>query len=114
MLGSTESAANISSQSNFFFDSAIRAVECGCDIVLIVDNISKLFKAYNFAASEGKPVFIDRVDGRAVQRIKKIMTLSKNTLKGSLTIIALANDKSLSNMDNYIFGEIAPLADKII
>ena len=85
---------------------AQRLVELGQDVVLIIDSITRLARAYNnFAAGSGRTMS-GGLDSRAMERPRQIFGSARNTeTAGSLTILATALIETGSRMDQLIFEE---------
>ncbi len=83
-----------------------RLVELGQDVVLIIDSITRLARAYNnFAAGSGRTMS-GGLDSRAMERPRQIFGSARNTeTAGSLTILATALIETGSRMDQLIFEE---------
>ena len=87
-------------------EKAKRLVEYGRDVVILLDSITRLARAYNtFAPSSGK-VLTGGIDANALQRPKRFFGAARNVEEGgSLTIIATALVETGSKMDEVIFEE---------
>ncbi|MGY6500826.1 MAG: transcription termination factor Rho [Acidimicrobiales bacterium] len=87
-------------------DRAKRLVEGGADVVVILDGITRLARAYNQAAPAGGRVMSGGVDASALYPPKKIFGAARNVEEGgSLTILATALVETGSKMDEVIFEE---------
>lgn len=87
-------------------EKAKRLVECGKDVVIFLDSITRLARAYNTTAPASGKVLTGGVDANALQRPKRFFGAARNTEEGgSLTIIASALVETGSRMDEVIFEE---------
>lgn len=87
-------------------EKAKRMVECGHDVVIILDSITRLARAYNTVQPASGKVLSGGVDANALHRPKRFLGAARNTEeKGSLTIIASALIETGSKMDEVIFEE---------
>lgn len=87
-------------------EKAKRMVECGHDVVIILDSITRLARAYNTVQPPSGKVLSGGVDANALHRPKRFLGAARNTEeKGSLTIIASALIETGSKMDEVIFEE---------
>jgi transcription termination factor Rho len=85
---------------------AKRMVEFGMDVVIMLDSITRLARAYNNVQPSSGKVLSGGVDASALHRPKKFFGAARNTLEsGSLTIIATALIDTGSRMDQVIFEE---------
>lgn len=80
-------------------------VESGLDVVILMDSITKLTRAYNSALPSSGKVLSGGIDPQALLMPKKFFGLARNTQKGSLTILATALVETGSRMDDVIFEE---------
>jgi len=81
-------------------------VECGHDVVIFLDSITRLARAYNTATPASGKVLSGGVDANALQRPKRFFGAARNIEGGgSLTIIATALTDTGSKMDDIIFEE---------
>lgn len=87
-------------------EKAKRMVECGHDVVIFLDSITRLARAYNTATPASGKVLSGGVDANALQRPKRFFGAARNIEGGgSLTIIATALTDTGSKMDDIIFEE---------
>lgn len=87
-------------------EKAKRMVECGHDVVIFLDSITRLARAYNTVAPASGKVLTGGVDANALQKPKRFFGAARNIEKGgSLTIIATALIDTGSKMDEVIFEE---------
>lgn len=87
-------------------EKAKRMVERGKDVVILLDNITRLARAYNTHVPSSGKVLTGGVDANALQRPKRFFGAARNTEEsGSLTIIATALIDTGSRMDDVIFEE---------
>lgn len=87
-------------------EKAKRMVECGHDVVIFLDSITRLARAYNTVAPASGKVLTGGVDANALQKPKKFFGAARNIEGGgSLTIIATALIDTGSKMDEVIFEE---------
>jgi transcription termination factor Rho len=87
-------------------DKAKRMVECGSDVVILLDSITRLARAYNTVQPASGKVLSGGVDANALHKPKRFFGAARNTEeKGSLTIIATALIDTGSKMDEVIFEE---------
>ena len=85
---------------------AKRMVECGHDVVILLDSITRLARAYNTNAPASGKILSGGVDANALQRPKRFFGAARNIENGgSLTIIATALIETGSKMDEVIFEE---------
>lgn len=85
---------------------AKRMVECGHDVVILLDSITRLARAYNTNAPASGKILSGGVDANALQRPKRFFGAARNIEQGgSLTIIATALIDTGSKMDEVIFEE---------
>lgn len=85
-----------------------RMVENGKHVVLFLDSITRLARAYNTVTPSSGKVLTGGIDASAMEGPKKIFGAARNTEeKGSLTIIGTALDKNKSQMDYYILQEFS-------
>ena len=85
---------------------AKRMVELGGDVVIMLDSITRLARAYNMATPSSGKVLSGGLDSNSIHRPKKFFGAARNALeKGSLTIIATALVDTGSRMDQVIFEE---------
>lgn len=87
-------------------EKAKRMVECGHDVVIFLDSITRLARAYNTVAPASGKVLTGGVDANALQKPKRFFGAARNIEDGgSLTIIATALIDTGSKMDEVIFEE---------
>ena len=87
-------------------EKAQRMVECGHDVVIFLDSITRLARAYNSVQPASGKVLSGGVDANALHKPKRFFGAARNTEeKGSLTIIATALIDTGSKMDEVIFEE---------
>ncbi len=88
-------------------EKAKRMVECGHDVVIFLDSITRLARAYNSVQPASGKVLSGGVDANALHKPKRFFGAARNTEeKGSLTIIATALIDTGSKMDEVIFEEV--------
>ncbi len=87
-------------------EKAKRMVECGHDVVILLDSITRLARAYNTCAPASGKILSGGVDANALQKPKRFFGAARNIEGGgSLTIIATAITETSSKMDEVIFEE---------
>lgn len=87
------------------FEKAKRLVESGHDVVLLMDSLTRLARAYNIATNSGRTMS-GGVDSEALKKPRKLFSLARNVENGgSLTILATALVNTGSRMDDVIFEE---------
>lgn len=87
-------------------EKAKRLVEIGKDVVIILDSITRLARAYNAIAPSSGKILTGGIDANALQRPKRLFGAARNTEEGgSLTIIGSALVDTGSRMDEVIFEE---------
>ena len=87
-------------------EKAKRLVECGHDVVILLDSITRLARAYNTVSPASGKVLSGGVDANALHRPKRFFGAARNIENGgSLTIIATALTETGSKMDDVIFEE---------
>ena len=87
-------------------EKAKRLVECGMDVVIFLDSITRLARAYNTLAPSTGKILSGGIDAGALQRPKRFFGAARNVEEGgSLTIIATALVETGSKMDEVIFEE---------
>ncbi len=92
--------------SNMVLEKAKRLVECGHDVVILLDSITRLARAYNTVAPASGKVLSGGVDANALQKPKRFFGAARNIEEGgSLTILATALTETGSKMDDVIFEE---------
>ena len=94
------------SDRGIVLDKAKRMVECGHDVVIFLDSITRLARAYNTVAPTSGKILSGGVDANALQKPKRFFGAARNIEGGgSLTIIATALIDTGSKMDEVIFEE---------
>ena len=92
--------------ADLVLSKAKRLVECGHDVVILLDSITRLARAYNTIAPASGKILTGGVDANALQRPKRFFGAARNIEGGgSLTIIASALTETGSKMDEVIFEE---------
>jgi len=92
--------------SNIVLEKAKRMVECGHDVVILLDSITRLARAYNTVSPASGKVLSGGVDANALHKPKRFFGAARNIEDGgSLTIIATALTETGSKMDEVIFEE---------
>lgn len=92
--------------ADLVLSKAKRMVECGHDVVILLDSITRLARAYNTIAPASGKILSGGVDANALQRPKRFFGAARNIENGgSLTIIATALIDTGSKMDEVIFEE---------
>jgi transcription termination factor Rho len=87
-------------------ERAKRLVELGRDVVVLIDSITRLGRAYNMAAPSGGRILTGGIDARAVHPPKRLLGAARNLQDGgSLTILATALVETGSKMDEHLFEE---------
>jgi transcription termination factor Rho len=87
-------------------DKARRLVECGHDVVILLDSITRLARAYNTVQPSSSRILSGGIDAGALQKPKRFFGAARNIEgPGSLTIIATALIETGSKMDEVIFEE---------
>ncbi len=87
-------------------EKAKRLVECGHDVVILLDSITRLARAYNTVAPPSGKILSGGVDANALHKPKRFFGAARNVENGgSLTIIATALIETGSKMDEVIFEE---------
>ncbi|OON69015.1 transcription termination factor Rho [Hymenobacter sp. CRA2] len=87
-------------------DKAKRLVECGHDVVILLDSITRLARAYNTVQPSSSRILSGGIDAGALQKPKRFFGAARNVENGgSLTIIATALIDTGSKMDEVIFEE---------
>jgi len=101
-----EEAAKHVKVANLVLSKAQRMVECGHDVVILLDSITRLARAYNTVQPSSGKVLSGGVDANALQKPKRFFGAARNIENGgSLTIIATALIDTGSKMDEVIFEE---------
>jgi transcription termination factor Rho len=92
--------------ANLVLEKGKRLVECGHDVVILLDSITRLARAYNTTAPSSGKVLSGGVDANALQKPKRFFGAARKIEDGgSLTIIATALTDTGSKMDEVIFEE---------
>jgi transcription termination factor Rho len=92
--------------ANIVLEKAKRLVECGHDVVILLDSITRLARAYNTVQPASGKVLSGGVDSNALQKPKRFFGAARNVENGgSLSIIATALTETGSKMDEVIFEE---------
>ena len=92
--------------ANMVLEKARRLVECGHDVVILLDSITRLARAYNTVQPASGKVLTGGVDANALQKPKRFFGAARNIEGGgSLTILATALTDTGSKMDDVIFEE---------
>lgn len=92
--------------ANMVLEKAKRMVECGHDVVILLDSITRLARAYNTVQPASGKVLSGGVDANALQKPKRFFGAARNIENGgSLTILATALTETGSKMDDVIFEE---------
>ena len=92
--------------ANIVLEKAKRMVECGHDVVILLDSITRLARAYNTVAPASGKILSGGIDANALHKPKRFFGSARNIENGgSLTIIATALVETGSKMDEVIFEE---------
>ncbi len=92
--------------SSIVLEKAKRMVECGHDVVILLDSITRLARAYNTVVPSSGKILSGGVDANALHKPKRFFGAARNVENGgSLTIIATALIETGSKMDDVIFEE---------
>jgi transcription termination factor Rho len=92
--------------ANIVLEKAKRLVECGHDVVILLDSITRLARAYNTVAPASGKILSGGIDANALHKPKRFFGAARNIENGgSLTIIATALTDTGSKMDEVIFEE---------
>ena len=92
--------------ANMVLEKAKRMVECGHDVVILLDSITRLARAYNTVQPASGKVLSGGVDANALHKPKRFFGAARNIENGgSLTILATALTETGSKMDEVIFEE---------
>lgn len=92
--------------ANIVIEKAKRLVECGHDVVILLDSITRLARAYNTVQPASGKILSGGVDANALHKPKRFFGAARNIEKGgSLSIIATALTETGSKMDEVIFEE---------
>jgi len=101
-----ESADRHVQVAEIVLEKAKRLVECGGDVIILLDSITRLARAYNTVAPASGKVLTGGIDANALQRPKRFFGAARNIEGGgSLTIIATALIDTGSRMDEVIYEE---------
>jgi len=101
-----ESAEKHVRVANIVLDKAKRLVECGHDVVILLDSITRLARAYNTVAPASGKILSGGIDANALHKPKRFFGAARKIENGgSLTIIATALTETGSKMDEVIFEE---------
>lgn len=101
-----EPAENHVKIANVVLEKAKRLTECGHDVVIVLDSITRLARAYNTVQPASGKVLSGGVEANALQKPKRFFGAARNIENGgSLTIIATALTETGSKMDDVIFEE---------
>lgn len=92
--------------ASIVLEKAKRMVECGHDVVILLDSITRLARAYNTVQPTSGKILSGGVEANALQKPKRFFGAARNIEGGgSLTIIATALTETNSRMDEVIFEE---------
>ena len=92
--------------ANIVLEKAKRMTECGHDVIIMLDSITRLARAYNTVSPASGKILSGGVDANALQRPKRFFGAARNIEGGgSLTILATALIDTGSKMDEVIFEE---------
>jgi transcription termination factor Rho len=92
--------------ANIVLEKAKRMVECGHDVVILLDSITRLARAYNTVQPASGKILTGGVDANALQKPKRFFGAARKIENGgSLTILATALTETGSKMDEVIFEE---------
>lgn len=92
--------------ANIVLEKAKRLVECGHDVVILLDSITRLARAYNTVAPASGKILSGGIDANALHKPKRFFGAARKIENGgSLTIIATALTETGSKMDEVIFEE---------
>jgi transcription termination factor Rho len=92
--------------ANIVLEKAKRLVECGHDVVILLDSITRLARAYNTVAPASGKILSGGIDANALHKPKRFFGAARNIENGgSLSIIATALTDTGSKMDEVIFEE---------
>ena len=101
-----ESAEKHVRVANIVLEKAKRLVECGYDVVILLDSITRLARAYNTVAPASGKILSGGIDANALHKPKRFFGAARNIENGgSLSIIATALTDTGSKMDEVIFEE---------
>ena len=92
--------------ANIVLEKAKRLVECGHDVIILLDSITRLARAYNTVQPASGKILTGGVDANALQKPKRFFGAARKIENGgSLTILATALTETGSKMDEVIFEE---------
>ena len=92
--------------ANIVLEKAKRLVECGHDVVILLDSITRLARAYNTVAPASGKILSGGIDANALHKPKRFFGAARNIENGgSLSIVATALTDTGSKMDEVIFEE---------
>lgn len=92
--------------ANLVLEKAKRMVECGHDVCILLDSITRLARAYNTVSPSSGKILSGGVEANALQKPKRFFGAARNIENGgSLSIIATALTETGSKMDEVIFEE---------
>jgi transcription termination factor Rho len=92
--------------SQLAFQRAKHLVETGRDVILLLDSITRLARAYNNVAASGGRILSGGLDSKALEQPRQMFSLARATEEiGSLTILATVLIETGSRMDDLIFQE---------
>ncbi|WOX79168.1 transcription termination factor Rho [Candidatus Shikimatogenerans bostrichidophilus] len=92
--------------ANIVLNKSMRMVECGHDVVILLDSITRLARAYNSITPTSGRILSGGIDSKALQKPKRFFGSARNIENGgSLTIIATAMIETGSKMDEVIYEE---------
>lgn len=92
--------------ANIVLEKAKRMVECGHDVMILLDSITRLARAYNTVSPASGKILSGGVDANALQKPKRFFGAARNIENGgSLSILATALTETGSKMDEVIFEE---------
>ena len=101
-----EEAKNHVQIANLVLEKAKRMVECGHDVIILLDSITRLARAYNTVQPASGKILSGGVDANALHKPKRFFGAARNVENGgSLTILATALIETGSKMDEVIFEE---------
>jgi len=101
-----ESAEKHVRVANIVLEKAKRLVECGYDVVILLDSLTRLARAYNTVAPASGKILSGGIDANALHKPKRFFGAARNIENGgSLSIIATALTDTGSKMDEVIFEE---------
>src|SRR5690606_8532297 len=93
--------------ANIVLEKAKRMVECGHDVVILLDSITRLARAYNTVAPAPGKILSGEVDANALHRPKRFFGAARNIEKGgSSTILGTGLTDTGAKMDAVIFAEL--------